>query len=522
MSFEREKQIGELLDQGLREQLDLYFQPAWHPQNRLARRRSRSWRIILSSTATAAALFLALPFIVRPDQGQHQLSSSTLSAIHLPKALERALAQASHGDFSVASMVPVYGTYPLASPTGHNLHINGRFTLGGQTGSALSLKLNNHMHVQGGMLFQHGTPVYVFSGSDMARGQTITAPRANPATSMGRVKPKWYPGGDVGIGAFSAAGAHVYVTHGNLWSDVVPGSSDMWMQSPASPASTTADSIAGLPSTPNDALLIEEGQSGLSRGFITKDGGSTWKSWGLGTQSVSTLIAIGNRYWAILNGTLAWSTNGAQWNNVLPLNSKRWQVETYAIDPANPEVAAVSLIPITGDGIGPVLETQNGGHNWAEVPNFPAIGEAPSTMVMNTKGDMAALINANGPVVVRYAASNQQWSVLPVPAGGGQSGGLGEMAASANGNLIYGAPGGKIYQWIRLSKRWLVITPPGGLDNAGVAASPLQAIGSNQILAGYPSGWAYFWEPLSEAIGKAPVRGARAPKDAQRSSLAPQ
>lgn len=501
MSFDREKQVGELLDRALADHRDLYFQPAWHPRQLLARRRRR-WRYGWGTGAVAAAIFLTLPFTVHPSQGHRQVTNDTLSAIRLPKPLNRSISQVARGSYAVASMVPVYGTYPLVSATGHNLWLSGSFVLGRQSGNALSLLLNNHMNVAGGMLFHSGVPVYAFSGPALNGGNAIQSPKASPVPMTGKDHARWYPQGDVGIGSFSAAGSHVYVTHGNLWSDVVPYTNDYWMQSPANPKTTTVDTIAGLPASPNTALLMEDNSAGLSRGFITTDGGTTWQPWGLGSQAVSTLIAIRNRYWAILNGTLSWSANGRQWNNILPLNPKRWQVETYALDPADPNVAAVSLIPIAGDGIGPVLETTNGGKSWSEVPNFPAIGESPTTMVMNSNGNIAALINANGPVVVRYTASSQHWSVLPVPSSGNRGNGLGQLAASANGNLIYGAPGGVLYQWIHQSGKWFVINPPAGYDNAGLAASPLQTVGNNQILAGYPSGWAIFWEPPAIAAGQ--------------------
>jgi hypothetical protein len=508
MSYDREKQLGELLDQALGEKLELYFQPAWHPSHVLDRRRTRTWRIVLGATGLAVSVVLALPFTVQLPHGHGAVSNRTLSAIHLPKGLNRIIARVSHGSFRVASMVPVYASYPVARPTGHNLSVTGTFDIHGTTGNSLSVLVNNHMQMQGGMVFHNGRPVYVFTGSNPQVGTVISAPDATAVQSVSHIKAQWYPGGDVSIGTFSAAGSHVYVTHGNLWSDMVPGSSNYWIQSPASPPATTIDSIAGLPANPDDAVLTEETPSGLSRGFVTTNGGMTWQSWGVGAASVSTLIAIDHRYWAILNGTLAWSTNGTKWNNILPLNPKHWQVETYAVDPANPDVAAVSLIPISGDGIGPVLETRNGGKTWSQVPHVPAIGAAPTTMVMNTNGDIAALINANGPVVVRYTASQQQWTVLPVPATPISAGGLGQLAASANGNLIYGAPGGAIYQWIASTRQWLVIKPPAGLDSAGLAANPLQAIGNDQILAGYPSGWAYFYEPLSESTGPSTAKPA--------------
>lgn len=497
MSNEPEKRIGELLDQALGEELGLYFQPAWHPQHREGRRRSRAWRMALLSTAAAAAVVFALPFTVHLPVQRGAVGNTSLSAVHLPTALSSSIAAVSQGHFQVESMVPVYGTYPMARPTGHDLTLSGSFQVGSVSGDSLSLLVNNHMQLQGGMLFSHGTPVYNFSTSAIGSGDAIAVTsKAKPA------KGTWWSdnGTNVGITSFSAAGAHVYVTHGNLWADQIGSTQDFWRPSPTNPKAIVQDSIAGLPAHPDSALLLEEKPSGLSRGFITRDGGVTWHAWTLGTQSISDLISINNRYWAILNGTLAWSLDGNHWNNVLPLDTHRWQVETYAINPANPSIFTVSLIPISGDGVGPVLETRNGGRTWAEVPNFPATGAAPTTMAMTTDGGISALVNSNGPVVVRYSPKSQQWSVFPVPAQRDNLG-LGQLAASGNGNLLYGAPGGDIYQWIKQSQKWLLIQAPHNVDPSGVAPSPLQSIGNNQVLAGYPSSWQIFWEPPGEASG---------------------
>lgn len=499
MSYDGETKVGELLDKALAEEVGLYFQPAWHPQYRASRQRSRSWRIALGSAAVVAAGVLALPFTVQLPQGSGAANNTNLVAIRLPKALHGQIENVRQGAFQVGSMVPVYGTYPMASPTGHNLILSGNFDIGGSTGNSLSLVLSNQMQIQGGMLFSQGTPVYGFTGSNMQGGTTITSPTsAAPAAGL------WYSATSVGINTFSNAGSHVYVTHGNLWSDMVYGRPVPLVPSPSDPPQDVVDSIAGLPSQPEDALLLEENPAGLSRGFITQNGGYTWKAWQLGTQSISSLIAISNRYWAILNGTLAWSPNGKQWNNILSLNIKRWQVETYAVDPANPQVVSVALIPISGDGIGPVLETLNGGKSWSEVPNFPAVGAAPTTMVMTSSGDIAALINSNGPVVVSYSPKTRHWSLFPVPAQHNDVG-LGQLGASANGNLVYAAPNGEIYQWIRQSLKWLVINPPAQLDASGGTATVLQTIGDNQILVGYPTGWAIFVEPIQEAQGSPPA-----------------
>ncbi|MCL5116734.1 MAG: hypothetical protein M1272_06255 [Firmicutes bacterium] len=511
MSHDREQHLGELLDHALGEEMGLYFQPAWHPKFKARKRRSRTWRIALTSAAVVAAGVFTLPWTLPLPQGQRAVSNTDLAAIHLPKQLTREVGQVSHGHFGVASMTPVYGTYPVANPTGHNLSVVGNFQIGRVVGNSLSLLLNNHMQIEGGMLFSQGTPVYSFTGSDVQGGSAI--PAAGSATP---VSGTWYGLEGSSVNTVSAAGAHVYVTHGNTWADLLH---KYWMNSPAAPSAQTVDSIAGLPASPDHALLLEENPSGMSRGFITTDAGHSWTEWPLGSQSVSDLIAIGSRYWAILNGTLAWSSNGSAWHNVLNLNIKRWQVETYAIDPANPSVLSVALIPISGDGIGPVLETQNGGQSWSEIPNFPAIGAAPSTMVMTTNGDIAALINANGPVIVRYSAKTQQWSSFPVPAQNDNLG-LGQLSASPNGNLLYAAPGGLIYQWVRQSQVWLVIAPPPGGDKGGLAATPLQSVGNQQIMSGYPSGlWIFYESPVDLKTAVMQAQAAQTPATSSSSSV---
>ncbi|NMP20843.1 hypothetical protein [Sulfobacillus harzensis] len=489
MSRDLDQDLGQLLDEALGEKLGLYYQPAWHPKYRAARRRSRVKRIALASVGVAAAGMLALPLTVRLPEGHGAVSNLNLSSVHLPSGLSHNVSQISHGAFSVSSMMPVYGTYPVANPTGHDLTLTGSFSINGSRGDTLSLLLNNKMKLMGGMLFNQGTPTYSFTGSSMEDGTAVASP--SPATP---IQGEWLQQDNVGINTASVAGNHTYVTHNNLWADITGSQLQDWVTSPANPRPNTVDSIAALPSSPDQALLTEEKPSGLSDGFITHNGGRTWVGWGLGAQTVSNLIAMKDRFWAILNGTLAWSANGRQWNSVLNLNIKKWQVESFALDPANPNVMAVALIPISGDGVGPVLESQNGGQSWQEVPHFPAIGAAPTTMVMTANGDIAALINANGPTIVYYAQSTGQWSIVPVPATSNAEG-LGQLAASPNGDLLYGAPGGSIYQWVGQSKVWLVINPPPGLDGSGQAPSPLGSIGNQQITASYPSGWWIVYEP---------------------------
>ena len=70
--------------------------------------------------------------------------------------------------------------------------------------------------------------------------------------------------------------------------------------------------------------------------------------------------------------------------------------------------------------------------------------------------------------------------------------GTGELTAAPNGNLVYGAPGGNIYVWDQAQSVWQVIDAPATAPLNAAPANPLEAIGDQEVMAGYQSGWYYF------------------------------
>jgi hypothetical protein len=479
---------GRLLDRAL-DDLGLTFQPQWDPIVS-ERHRRRRWHRVTWASAGLAAGVLAAP-LAMPLPVNHTASGFPhLAAVHLSASERHVLTLLHAQHVQVQDMTPVYTRYPVVAPSGHAVVIQGQFYWGAVIADHMSLDVNNREQVQGGVLFQQGTPVYAFSGSSPVDGHAISLPgHVRPADGM------WYQEGNVGLTAFSAAGSHVYITHGKTWADLVGHRKEYWIKDPGHLAGVTHAVVAGLPDAPEHALLLEQLPSTLSIGYLTDNGGKSWRRWSLGTQDVSDLIGMGSYYWAIFNGTLARSPNGTSWQPLLRLNARVWQVQSYAVNPQNPNMIAVALIPAAGQGIGPVLETTDGGQNWRTVPGFPVIGRPPSQMAMSPNGVITGLINEDGPMVVEYLPRQRTWRIVPVPSNQRDNQGLGQLAASPNGDLWYGAPNGTIFQWVAAQNRWFVVAPPSGVDPDGEPAMPLQAIGNHQVLASYPSSWFIFWEP---------------------------
>lgn len=492
MSEEFDDKIAQSLDRVLGQGLGLGLNRAWHPDQVLFRRRRRRWAI---GGAGMAASLLALALPIWPALHEAHQSSQQVSylARQVPDTVQAILRRLGDGSATVDGMSPVYASYPVAVPTGQNYAFSGHFSWQGLSATAVSIQINMKHQVLGGVLFAQGEPIYTFSGGHLNQGKTI-APPSPPTVLQGT----WIKGGAGAIDAFSAAGSHVYLTRRNLWANLTGGNTtSWWAKSPGSPPSVVSDTIAALPAHPEQAVLVEESPSGQSKGFVTQNGGRTWTPWRMGTVSVSNLIAIGTRYWAIVKGTLATSLTGKTFTPVLSLNTRRWQVQSFAVNPSNPDMVVVALIPISGDGIGPVLETRDGGRHWYVLPNFPALGAAPAVMAMSASGSIAALINLSEPVLLTYQPASRQWSLLPVPNEGRQTG-VGALAEDPAGDLIYGAPGGLIYEWERTGKLWQVIPLPSQVTPSSDPATPLQSIGNQQILAGYASGWYIFYHrPLS-------------------------
>ncbi|MCY0880583.1 MAG: hypothetical protein OWS74_01170, partial [Firmicutes bacterium] len=384
-------------------------------------------------------------------------------------------------------MNPVYTHYPQAAPSGNVLSLSGQFQWGAISANTLVVQLTNHQRIQSGILFSHGVPVYRFRDNALQKGQVVP-----PATvSAQPVQGTWINGGPTGLTSFSAAGSHVYLTNGNHWT-IVSGSTSTWLAPPQQSATLPqVDFIAALPSDPSCAMLMEEYPSGKSLSFVTTNQGTTWTPWPLGQVTASQLTATAHRFYAIINGTLQSSGNGMSWQPVIALNTSQWLVNTYAVNPANPQQIVISLGPVAGSGMGPVLQTNDGGKKWHQLPGFPKLGPAPSSLVYMATGNIAALVNLTQPVIVTWHISSHNWQITNVPDPANTLG-SGEIAATSAGRLIYSSPSGMIYQENSQAHNWQEILPPAAVTSPDDVASPLVAIGNHQILAAYSKGWYIF------------------------------
>ncbi|MCL4496049.1 MAG: hypothetical protein M1294_14695 [Firmicutes bacterium] len=495
--------IGEQLDHALGQGLGLYFDSTnWHPK-KVVRRQNYVRRAAIGAVAASVAGFLILPNIHPISHTQLSSGARTLAAPALSASIKQVLQQFSDERVQVINMSPVYNQYPMAIPTGHALTLSGKFALGQITGTSLVLKLDNRRRVLGGTLFAQGTPVYDFVGKNATNGQVIS-----PHPTSVALKGTWHPGLPTPITSFADAGSYIYLTHNNTWTVLHGQKKAYWAASPG-PASAThrvIDTISALPSNPQDVLLVEENASGESTGYVSTNRGRSWKPWGMGAVAFNNVVAMNHQYWAIINGTLQESSNGVNWHSLLSIHTQRWQVEDFAVNPTNPRQITVALVPISGNGIGPILETVNGGQSWQQLPHFPALGAAPSSMVMSPSGGISALVNLSNPVLVRYSPTARRWTAIAAPSNGQQVG-VGQLASSPNGDLLYGSPTGTIYRWVKADSSWQAINTPANMGAGTSAPYPLQAIGNHQILAGYSNGWSIFVIP--------PNQGSKSPSQAQ-------
>lgn len=488
----REDKIGERLDHALGEGLGLYFNTDWHPK-KAARRQKYIRHTLIGAVAASVAGFLILPQSHPIGRSHASSGQTTLAAPALSTSVKQVLRQFSDEQVQVIDMSLVYNKFPMAVPTGHALTLSGKFTLGQITGTSLVLKLDNSRRVLGGTLFSQGTPVYDFVGRDATNGQVISPhPQSTP------LKGQWVSGLPTPITSFANAGSYIYVTHNNTWSVLHGQKKAYWTASPGTTSPNVIDTISALPSNPKDVLLVEENAAGQSQGYVSTNRGESWTPWTIGQATFTNVVAMNHHYWAIINGTIQESNTGSTWTSLLPLNTARWQVEDFAINPTNPEQITVALVPTAGSGIGPVLQTQNGGQSWHQLAHFPALGAAPSSMVMSPAGGISALVNLSNPVLVRYSPTAHRWTAIAVPSNGQQVG-VGQLAASPNGNLLYGAPTGQIYRWVKSDAHWQVIAPPSASGRSSSAPYPLEAIGNHQVLAGYNNGWSIFVMTSSHA-----------------------
>lgn len=540
MSVDSDERIVAALDRTF-DRMGVKWDPLWDPETVLNFRRRRRMRLTMGLSAACAALVLGvwwLPGKLSAPNIHPVASGSTAgvlkpaTAAHRPAAAAmpaavRPLIRSMNGhNVRMSREEPVYSSYPMKAPSGKNLTVDGSFKVAGMAGNTMTIRLDRNNQIQSAVLMNNGSPVATITPETLSAGpmkaagnvqsKAVPAPSPSAAASSSAspvpvplavtptlgdgqppvpLKGHWVSGLPTPISSFSAAGPLVYLTDGNHWTVMYGNALTYWNPIPGSQTATVVSSkIAALPDSPNDALLIEKFANGQSMGYITNDRGKTWQQWALGTQSVSQLIAMRGRYWAVINGQLETSVDGGwQWKNLMTLDASQWQVKDFAVSPKNPNVIAASLTSVTKGRMGPILQTVDGGQTWKSIPNYPALNQTPSDMVMMPDGSLAALVNSDTPTIVTYSPGAQRWSLIPLPQA---DNGVGEMTASPNGDLVYSAPGGNLYRWVSGQSFWQQIAPPkNSLGDTATVAQPIMAIGNSQIMASFPSGWYIFVIP---------------------------
>jgi hypothetical protein len=485
--------VGKAIDRAF-DQLDVRWDSTWVPHSR-HRTRWIAWTGAGTAAAAAAVVALFIPWSGTLSNQQVSVNVPVAAAPSLPGSVTRTLHAFHASDYVVEGMVPVYASYPVVNPTAHSYSFMGSFRYDGVSGNQLSLVVNAASQtVTNGVLFASQSPVYSFRLKLGNPGQPVTVLHSQVITAAptpSLLAGTWYQAGSSQINSFTASGPIVYATHEGYWTSISGQGNGLWQEPPqGSPRSETA-TIAGLPADPAHALLVEEASSGLSEGYVTDNAGQSWTRWDLPSVSFSNLISMNHRFWAVINGGLEESQSGSSWHSILSVNPNKWQVQDFAVNPAHPAMLVAALVPLAGNGIGPVLTTQNNGRTWQEIPNFPNLGVAPSDMAVLPNGNISALVGLTKPVLVEYHQSAQTWQIIPVPRQA-MGVGTGELTAAPNGNLVYGAPGGNIYVWDQALSVWQVIDAPATAPLNAAPANPLEAIGDQEVMAGYQSGWYYF------------------------------
>ncbi|CAB1128847.1 conserved protein of unknown function [Candidatus Hydrogenisulfobacillus filiaventi] len=456
---------------------------SWDPIAEVRRQQLHRRRWLTASTA--AMVFMAGIQVWRMTRSvpRHEAGTLQVALPSLSPQVRATVARLHVPPSAVRAWVPVYARYPQAAPSGFSLAFAGRFRLpDGQEASDLTLETDVHHRVTGGTAFNAaGTPIWGFTGS-VAAGRPIPA-----APVRGIWAGRWMAGGAGALNAFSAAGPFVYLAAGSEWTRLQAGRPAYWQTAPFAPADPgLSASIAALPADPRRVLLLEETPAGLDTGYVSPDGGHTWRPWLQGTVPVSGLEALGRRFWAVVDGALATSRDGRRFTALLAPDPRRWEVAAYAVNPARPGNLAAALAPVTGPGPGPVLVTRDGGRRWHALPPLPVPGMPPSTLTVSPRGTVTALLNLDRPVLARWTPGAEGWQLWPVPGVHGTPG-AGTLAAAPDGSLFYGSPSGTLYRMGPGHRSWRVIAPPPAVRHQTPLI--LEAIGRHQLLAAYESGW---------------------------------
>lgn len=486
-----EHQIGQSLDRTF-DRLGLFWDPSFQPRAAMARRQWKRRLAAMGALAAAGSFAVAASFFLHPRRAPSQaLRAAALVSPRLPQSVVQLLHSTQAQDVAVQGSEAVFASYPI-NPSGRSWLLAGRFQANGIAGDHLSVEVDNSNRLQSAVLLRQGQPVATmipplalaaYTNSRPLPLSLDVHPTIPAVTATAPLPGTWVSGGPGRIESFAAAGPLVYLTRKGAWTALQPGRQSYWDPLPGHLSGDAV--IAALPAAPTTALLVVQTGQG-PRGFVTTDGGHHWQAWDFSPTSVQQIVAMGNQFWAVIDGSLSVSTNGQDWRTILPLAGTGWEVRDFAVDPEDPAISVVSLDSAASGALGPLLESSDGGLSWREIPNYPALGKTPADMVMLPGGKVAALVNLTVPVVALYSPEVSQWQVLPLPQGtlaGGQ------LGATPDGHLVYAPPQGPLLYASLTPAEWWVLPDPTAQPGP---VHLVAAIGNQQVMAAFPHQWRIF------------------------------
>lgn len=466
--------MGRLLDESLG-RLQLHFDQEWDPSTYRPRFRRPVTIPFAWKAAAAAVLLVGVGAISHPNLSRLMPAAHrAASAAHRPNQSRIA---ANLPGLQPVSSVVVY-TSTTDSPVTETTYLGHLVWQGPQTDDMVSLNTPKGRRTVG---FQASMPVWDSFGGQMDR--IATAAVLPPLTG------RWLRGGPTPLTSFSAAGSYAYVTAGAEWS-VLSGPDSHWKAAPG--ANVVRTQIAALPNSPTDSMLLTEDAGGSQSLYVRSGLTAPWRPLALPGTPVLETVAVANDYWVLAGGAIRLWTPGHTWQSFYA-PPKGFVVSSFAVSPNGSRIV-VQLAPSgSQDGIGPLLLSSNAGQTWSTLPPLWPNGSAPSSLVLEPNGDVAAFLPGPPGLVEQYSVVAGTWTILPTPVP--NSTGIGELAAYSNGNLLFSDASGQLYRYVQAKAAWQPLPPiPGGTGSQPPAL--LMGMGPDQAVVSGPQGW-YMFEPLT-------------------------
>lgn len=314
-------------------------------------------------------------------------------------------------------------------------------------------------------------------------GTILPVPQAQVGSAL---QGAWVTGGPTALTSFNAAGPYIYVSNGPDWT-VLDGQRNTHWALPPTPG-TVRTTLAALPNHPATALLLTEGASGQQALYRRTSLQGAWQAVSLPASPITEVVAAGSGFWMLADGKFLTSQGGLSWHTVYT-PPKGFTVSTFAIDPYGNGQLALALAPAGQTGSGPLLLSANNGQTWHSIAPVWPNGTAPSTLLMQPDGSLVALLPGPPLVIERWDAVTGHWGIIPLPAP--NSSGVGSLAASTTGSLIYSDATGSLFRYHMKTSTWSPIPLPPHVKPTALP-SLLMGIGPKQVLVSYPNGWYIF------------------------------